>query len=85
MEKTEGYNGWKNRQTWNVYLWIENDEPLYRAAVEFLQRYKGRAPYAAFIRSMGMQEERTPDNIAWMGSRLCYSELNEAMLELIAD
>ena len=85
MEKTEGYNGWKNRQTWNVYLWIGNDEPLYRAAVEFLQRYKGKAPYAAFIRSMGMQEERTPDNIAWMGSRLCYSELNDAMRELAND
>ena len=85
MEKTEGYNGWKNRQTWNVYLWIGNDEPLYRAACDFLRKYKGKAPYAAFVRSMGMQEERTPDNIAWMGSRLCYSELNGAMRELAND
>jgi hypothetical protein len=85
MEKTEGYNGWRNRQTLNVIMWIGNDEPLYGAAVEFLRRYKGRAPYAAFIRSMGMQKARTPDNIAWLGSRLCYSELNEAMRDLIED
>ena len=25
----EGYNGWKNYQTWNVALWLQNDYPLY--------------------------------------------------------
>ena len=29
MEKRE-YNGWKNRATWNVMLWLQNDEGLYR-------------------------------------------------------
>ena len=27
-----GYNGWKNRATWNVVLWLGNDYPLYNAA-----------------------------------------------------
>jgi len=27
--KEEGYNGWKNYETWCVALWIDNDEGLY--------------------------------------------------------
>jgi hypothetical protein len=81
--KTENYNGWKNRQTWNVALWINNDEPLYRAAVEFVRTAKSkRALYPRFIKCMGMEHDRTPDNIAWMGSRLSYRELNNMMVEL---
>ena len=29
-----GYNGWKNRQTWNVALWFGNDYGLYTRAKE---------------------------------------------------
>jgi hypothetical protein len=83
--KTENYNGWKNRQTWNVALWINNDEPIYRAAVEFVERSKSkRALYPRFIKHMGLEHDRTPDNIAWMGSRLAYRDLNSMMLELVS-
>ena len=29
------YNGWKNRETWNVILWLGNDYPLYCVAQGF--------------------------------------------------
>lgn len=32
------YNGWKNWETWNVNLWIDNEEPTYREKVRFLRR-----------------------------------------------
>ncbi len=80
--KTNDYQGWKNRQTWNCALWIGNDEPLYRAAVEFAQKTKKqRGVYARFIRAMGMDHDRTPDGIAWNGARLDYRALDEMMME----
>jgi hypothetical protein len=85
MEK-ENYQGWKNRQTWNVALWIGNDEPLYSAAVDFVKRSKSkRALYPRFIKAMGMENDRTPDNIAWLGTRLSYKELNDMMIELAGE
>jgi len=82
---TSEYNGWKNRQTWNVALWIGNEEWLYREAVAYMQRRasKGRTgTYMGFIRTAGLAGNRTPDNIAWDGTRLCLRELNEMMKEL---
>ena len=85
MEETTGYNGWKNKGTWNVALWINNDEPLYRAAVVYMVKYpKSKNPYGNFIRSMGMKDERTPDGFKYLSTRLCYTELNDMMRELIS-
>jgi len=80
------YNGWKNRQTWNVSLWINNDELLYRSAVAYMQKRKEQGKtgtYIGFVKSNWMSGDRTPDNIAWDGTRLDYKALNEMMKELI--
>lgn len=85
MENT--YNGWKNRQTWNVSLWINNDEPLYRMAVEYVKERKTKgkmAKYYLFVRACGLVNERTPDNISFSGTRLDYKALDE-MLNDFAD
>lgn len=33
-----GYNGWKNYETWNVALWIDNDQGSYSERCEMAQR-----------------------------------------------
>jgi hypothetical protein len=32
------YNGWTNYETWNVNLWIDNDEGTYREKIDFIRR-----------------------------------------------
>ena len=78
------YNGWKNRQTWNVALWINNDEPLYKTAVNFMKENpEVKNPYIRFIKENYMQGEFTPDRVKWDGKQLDYKALNEMMKELI--
>lgn len=35
-----GYNGHRNWAHWNVWLWINNDEGLYRMAQDYIRRNK---------------------------------------------
>jgi hypothetical protein len=76
------YNGWKNYQTWNVALWIGNDEGLYRSAVAFARSCKSRAVYRHFIEDAGLAGSNTPDRVKWNGAKLDYAALNEMMREL---
>ena len=83
----KNYNGWKNRSTWNVALWINNDEPLYRLAVDYMEQAKRhnskKASYIGFVASAGLWNEKTPDNIKYRSTMLDYKALNEMMRELI--
>jgi hypothetical protein len=84
---TEGtYEGWKNYDTWNVSLWINNTEHLYKGAVDFMKHENPDPtnPYRAFVISCGLDSQSTPDKVAYMSESLDYEELNEMMRELIA-
>jgi hypothetical protein len=78
------YNGWKNRSTWNVALWIQNDENIYNGAVEFMKdNPDAKNPYKAFIISCGLSAQATPDRIHYISGNLDYKALNEMMKELM--
>lgn len=46
MAERTDYNGWKNRATWNVMLWLDNEESAYRYYVDAVKRFQERKPYA---------------------------------------
>jgi hypothetical protein len=56
-------NGWSNRQTWNVALWFDNDEPLYRLKVKWLRAHTLRAVTAKAVAKFVMEllPDGTPD------------------------
>jgi hypothetical protein len=47
------FNGHKNWNHWNVSLWINNDETLYREALDCIKTWKH---YSSFTRSMTPRE-----------------------------
>ena len=72
------YNGWTNYETWNVALWLGNDEGLYHLAQQWAEHgYK----------SLSHQLEElygavTPDGVYWKHADLNINELNEMLAEL---
>ena len=66
------YNGWKNYETWNVNLWIQNDERLSSIAAES-ESYKN---FVDTMRELGSLE--TPDRVAWNDSGIDVDEINES-------
>ena len=76
------YNGWRNYETWNAALWVQNDEGWYRLACDFVKRYRGRTPWQDLL-AEGDLPERTPDGVELDGPSVDYRELNEMLLDLI--
>ena len=80
------YNGWANYETWNASLWINNDEPMYRLAVEYVEfarRSGQRVSYDALIPSLEYAfGQMTPDGTRWMDGRINTAEMDEMLEEL---
>jgi hypothetical protein len=80
------YNGWKNYETWNVALWIGNDEGLYHLARECAERNK-RTPYRDFVDALSDSKvaTKTPDGVAWLSRKVSKADINNMMRELVSD
>ena len=64
------YNGWTNYETWNVALWIENDEGLYHTARE-------AGSYEDLLEVLyTCGSKRTPDGVSWTDPKVNRAELN---------
>ena len=71
------YNGWENYKTWNVSLWIQNDEGLYNIARE-AGDYQ---TFLNFLNEVGVGYS-TPDGVKFADPSLNVVELNEMISEL---
>ncbi len=79
--KQQRYNGWYNRATWNVALWIGNDEGLYRMACD-AARAMGRITSrdAELLCRDLFPSGKTPDGDSLVDCR--WSEIARALAEM---
>ena len=70
------YNGWANWETWNVALWLQNDEAMYNVARQY-DRYDAAIPHLEL--NFG---QMTPDGARWMDGRIDTDALDEMLAEL---
>ena len=79
------YNGHKNWNHWNVSLWLNNDESLYRAMLSWIRGAgnKRRAAkafhYALTSGQYGSPMPKTPD-----GAPFSVSSIHAAMVGIVA-
>lgn len=70
------HNGYTNHATWNVALWINNDEWIYNTAKEC-------SSYNEFVHVMkDFGATETPDHVSYTDESLDLSELSELINEL---
>tara|TARA_E500000305_G_C3869036_1_gene164229 strand:+ start:281 stop:553 length:273 start_codon:yes stop_codon:yes gene_type:complete len=45
------YNGWTNWQTWNVLIWLDNEQNLYNAKESFIRRNEHKQNFEIIVKS----------------------------------
>lgn len=71
------YQGHRSWNAWNVSLWINNDEALYRWALELAREHGIKK--AAKIMAQDLEGQRTPD-----GARYNVTCIREAIAEILS-
>ena len=71
------YNGWTNYETWNVALWLGNDESLYDLAKGFAEH-----GYKSLSHMLMEFSPATLDGVKWNDPAVNVVELDEMLAEL---
>ena len=72
----KGHNGWSNYETWNVALWVDNDQGAYEHRCEMARR--ARSPHALASNVKEWVEDMAPD----LGTTMFADLLNAALSEV---
>ena len=70
----QGYNGWSNYETWNVALWMQNDEGLYNLAAE-------TGSYQDFLEVITEFRTKTPDGVRYDDPAVNVIEINSEVFD----
>ena len=73
----ETYNGWANYETWNVALWLGNDETFYGIAQGWAEH-----GYKSLSHVLMEFNGATLDGVKWDDENLDIAALNEMLLDL---
>ena len=68
------YNGWTNYETWNVALWIQNDEGFYNLARQC-------DDYSEFVSALCKGCVQTPDGVNWKDPKVNVIQINSDVFD----
>ena len=71
------YNGWTNWETWNVHMWIGNDEMFHRMMTQGAKN--DWEQFKALAMQFGIT--KTPDDVSFEDPKVNQDEIREAYAE----
>jgi hypothetical protein len=80
-DRLMSYNGWKNYATWNVYLWVMNDEACYKEWERFKGHYGRFTAENAKATAHGLFFGKTPDDVRIDDPKIDWAEIANAWNE----
>ena len=82
MSNDSTYNGWSSYATWNIALWIQNDEQLYRMATRHIfdgNRVLDTRGKVHYLFPAG----ETPDGVKVSDPSINWNEIEEMFLTIV--